>query len=233
MDEQHYQNLMSAIETRHAVRSYTDKPLPASLVEQLQREVDACNEESGLHMQLVVEDTDAFVNGMAHFGKFTGVRNYLALVGKKSEKLQEAVGYYGERVTLLAQVLGLNSCWVAMTFSKGSAKQHCTIDPGEKLVCVVSLGYGETQGVPHKVKPLEELYQAEGNVPDWFLNGMKAAQLAPTAVNQQKFRFTLDGDTVRAEALGGSYDEVDLGIVECHFEIGARRKCFDLAAHRG
>lgn len=71
---------------------------------------------------------------------------------------------------------------------------------------------------------MKELCAADGPLPDWFKSGMEAAMLAPTAVNQQKFRITLSGDTVKAESLGGFYSKVDLGIVKYHFEIGAGRK---------
>ena len=56
----------------------------------------------------------------------------------------------------------------------------------------------------------------------WFEKGVQAALLAPTAVNQQKFLFTLVNDhTVRVEAGWGLYTEVDLGIVKYHFELAA------------
>lgn len=97
-------------------------------------------------------------------------------------------------------MLGLDSCWVALTFRKG--KCQYVARPGEKLVCVIALGYGEGHGVPHKSKPLEALCRTEGPMPDWFRRGMEAALLAPTATNQQKFRFTLSGDAVRAESTG-------------------------------
>lgn len=47
--------------------------------------------------------------------------------------------------------------------------------------------------------------------------------MAPTAMNQQKFTFTLKGDKVRADAGLGFYAKVDLGIVKYHFELGAQR----------
>ena len=94
---------------------------------------------------------------MAHYGKFSGVQNYIALIGKKNADLEEKLGYYGERLALFAQTLGLNTCWVALTFGKGAVKNRCTIAPGEKLVCVLALGKGTTQGIAHKSKPLEEI----------------------------------------------------------------------------
>ena len=200
-------DLLEALEARHSVRSYTDKPLPQDVRDTLNAVLAECNHEGDLHMQLICDEPGAFGGMMAKYGSFSGVRNYLALVGKPANDLQERVGYYGERLVLLAQSLGLNSCWVALTFSK--KKCAAQIEPGEKLVCVISLGFGTTQGKPRKT--------------NWFAAGMRAAQLAPTAMNQQKFLITLhEGNVVSAEATGGSYSGIDLGIVRCHFELGAQ-----------
>jgi hypothetical protein len=86
---------------------------------------------------------------------------------------------------------------------------------------VIAIGYGETNGVSHKTKPIEELCSVNGDMPDWFRCGMEAVQLAPTAINQQKFRFELNGNSVKAIAGSGFYTKVDLGIAKYHFEIGA------------
>ena len=59
---------------------------------------------------------------MAHYGKFDGVHNYIALVGKKSSTLDETLGCYGEQLVLKAQEIGLNTCWVAMTHGKSKAQ---------------------------------------------------------------------------------------------------------------
>jgi hypothetical protein len=212
-------DIHEAMEKRHAVRQYTDQELDADTVAELKAEIDDCNREGGLHIQLVTDEPEAFSSFMAHYGKFTGVRNYIALVGQKNAGLDEKLGYYGQRVVLKAQMLGLNTCWVALTYSKG--KSRIQVGADEKLVCVISLGFGRTQGVPHKNKPLESLCQVDGEMPDWFRRGMEAALLAPTAMNQQKFLLTLSGAKVKAEATGGFYSKVDLGIVKYHFEIGA------------
>ena len=213
--------ILEAMQARHSVRSYTDRKIPADIVSRLREEIDACNRESGLSIQLATDEPRAFEGMMAHYGKFTGVRNYIALIGRKSGGLEEQAGYYGERLALLAQTLGLNTCWVAMTFSKGAVKRRCAIGTGEKLACVLALGYGATQGVPHRSKPMEALCKTDGTMPDWFRAGMEAAMLAPTAVNQQKFLITLTGDRAEANSLGGFYSMVDLGIVRYHFEAGS------------
>jgi nitroreductase len=215
---------LEAIHARHAVRSYRNEAIPADTAAALQEEIDACNREGRLHIQLVTNEPKAFDSMMAHYGKFSGVQSYIALVGKKSAGLDERLGYYGERVALKAQTLGLNTCWVAMSFSKGAAKKNIQLGSDEKLVCVLSLGYGTTQGTAHSSKPMEALCKTDAAAPDWFRSGMEAAMLAPTAMNQQKFCLTLSGGAVKAENLGGFYSEVDLGIVKYHFEIGAGKE---------
>jgi hypothetical protein len=37
------------------------------------------------------------------------------LIRKKSDDLDEKVGYWGEQLVLLAQTLGLNTCWVGLS----------------------------------------------------------------------------------------------------------------------
>lgn len=214
-------NIMEAIKERHSVRSYLDKKIPQEIVSELQNEITNCNQESGLHIQLVTDEPKAFDGFMAHYGKFSGVQNYIALIGKKSSELDENIGYYGERIALFAQMLGLNTCWVAMTFSKGITKSKCLMNAGEKLVCVLALGYGKTQGVQHKSKSEKDVCKAIEAAPDWFHNGINAALLAPTATNQQKFIFTLKDGSVAVKSTGGFYSKVDIGIVKYHFEIGA------------
>ena len=213
---------MILMNARHSVRQYEDKPIPAEILAELKQEIEACNRESGLHIQLVTDELKAFDCLMAHYGKFSGVKNYLALVGPKGADLDEKCGYYGERLVLKAQALGLNTCWVAMSYSKTPGAFQ--IGSGEKLTVVISLGYGKTQGVPHKSKPLSAVSNVGSDTPDWFKAGVEAALLAPTAMNQQKFTFTYADGKVSAKAGMGFYAKVDLGIVKYHFELGSNHK---------
>lgn len=212
--------IKDAIRERHSVRNYTEKKLSPEVISELQNEISECNKKSGLNIQLVVNEPRAFDGFMAHYGKFSKVQNYIALIGKKSPQLDEQIGYYGEHIVLFAQMLGLNTCWVAMTFGKGTAKSNCKINKNEKLVCVLALGYGATQGVQHKSKAVRDVCSVNGEMPDWFRLGIEAALLAPTATNQQKFLFSLNGSRVSVKSTGGFYSKVDLGIVKYHFEAG-------------
>lgn len=212
-------DLLEAINLRHSVRSYTDKKIDGETLDQLKTTVDECNSENGLNIQLCLNEPEAFSGLLAKYGRFKNVKNYIALVGKKDDRLEEKAGYYGEKIVIKAQQLGLNTCWVAATYDKG--KSIAKVKPGEKLLMVITVGYGETNGVTRKTKPIEKLCSVKGNMPDWFKKGMEATQLAPTAMNQQKFSFELNGNTVKAVASLGFYAKVDLGIAKYHFEVGA------------
>lgn len=217
--------LQEAIQNRHSVRQYIDRPIETEKLQHLQQLIDQCNKVGNLHIQLVTNEPNAFASGLATYGRFSGISNYLALVCKKGD--DTVLGYFGERIVLEAQRLGLNTCWVGLTFKK--QPDQYTILPGETMLGVISLGYGATQGKPHPQKKGIEAYcKVDGAMPDWFRKGMEAALLAPTAINQQKFEFQLTADN-KVEAhirftMFNNYAKTDLGIVMCHFEIGAERE---------
>jgi nitroreductase len=129
--------LQEAIEARHSVRKYIDKPLPHDIIDILQAKIEECNKLGNLHIQLVTNEPKAFKGKMA-YGTFSGVSNYFAMmVGKKAEDLSERIGYYGEQLVLLAQTLGFNTCWVGLTYNK--VKEAYSVGEGEKLCCMIAL----------------------------------------------------------------------------------------------
>ena len=212
-------NLMEAAQSRHSVRQYLEKPIEGETLAALQEEIAGINREAGLHFQLVANEPRAFDCAMAHYGKFSGVTSYVALVGPKGSTLGERCGYYGERLVLRAQQLGLNTCWVAMSYKR--IPNVFQVEPGEKLTVVLAIGYGAVQGTAHRSKAATDVSNAGSGTPEWFRSGVACALLAPTAMNQQKFTLTWTQEGVRAQAGMGFYTKLDLGIVKYHFELGA------------
>lgn len=222
--------LQEAISARHSVRKYIDKVIPADVITVFQDKIAEYNKVGNLNIQLVLNETKAFT-GMLSYGKFSGVKNYLVMVGKKSKDLDERIGYYGEHLVLLAQTLGLNTCWVGLSYRK--VPEAYNVGSDEKLACMIALGYGETQGVGHKIKSVDEVSNASDITPSWFKKGVEAALLAPTAVNQQKFSFEyvgMNNNRHQIRAKKGlsmiGYTQMDLGIAKYHFEIGAGKENF-------
>lgn len=213
---------LQLIAARHTVRRYADRPLPPATASALETKIKELNEIGRLHIQLIQNEPRAFKSVLA-YGSFSGVRNYFVMAGEKSADLDERIGYYGEQLVLFAQALGLNTCWVGLTYSK--IKNTYSLAPNEKIGCYIAVGYGQTQGAGHKTKRPEQVCSRYSTAPEWFRRGVQAALLAPTAVNQQKFHFEfVGGHKVRATrqfSLAG-YTKMDLGIAKCHFELGAQ-----------
>ena len=113
--------ILELMKQRHSVRQYKDIAVDSQQRIVLNELIEEINDEAGLHIQVFYDEPQCFDSMMAHYGKFAGVKNYIALVGKKSPKLDETLGYYGEKIVLKIQELGLNSCWAAMTHGKSKA----------------------------------------------------------------------------------------------------------------
>ena len=219
--------LIDAIKSRHSVRKYKDQPIELAKVSALKAAIEHINAETGLNIQLVLNEPKAFSSGMWKYGQFSGVKNYFVMAGPKGKEAEEKIGYYGEELVILAQTLGLNTCWVGLTYKK--IPGTFTLRDGDVVHCVISLGYGTTPGVQHPQKSMENFYESDGRPPQWFKDGLASAVLAPTAVNQQKFKFILLPENVvetRTSFSMAGYVNIDLGIVKYHFEIGAGKDNF-------
>ena len=235
--------IQEAIEARHSVRAYKNQPLTEDIVKVLEEQIVALNREGNLHIQLIQNEPRAFQGTLAKYGKFRNVTSYMVMAGKRADDLDERIGYYGEHLVLLAQTLGLNTCWVGLSYKK--IPDTYVLEEGEIIKAYIAIGYGETQGTSHKIKTVEQVSRSavrtlgssenvSDAIPSWFKRGVEAALLAPTAVNQQKFSFEYVGmnnnrHQVRAKK-GFSmigYTKMDLGIAKYHFEIGAGKENFD------
>ena len=227
--------LLEAIQARHSVRAYQEQPLNDADAQALQERIDEVNREGQLHIQLIRNEPKAFLGPFARYGKFRGVTDYLVMAGVKAEDLDERIGYYGEQLVLFAQAIGLNTCWVGLSYTKIPGTY--VLNEGEVIQAYISIGYGATQGVSHKIKRIDQVSNVTDLTPGWFRRGVEAALLAPTAINQQKFSFeylpAVDGKPAQVVArrhfsLVG-YTQMDLGIAKYHFEVGAGTENFQWA----
>ena len=215
---------VETIRERHSVREYDGKPLSRAEFDALGAVVEECARESGLDIQLVGDNPEVF-NVIARFGLIRECRTHVAFVVDDAKAgdvaADEAIGYWGQTLVLAAQDMGLNTCWCALCSRK---KSRAVVAPGKKIRLVIAVGHGKTQGFSRKTKSVEALSSVECvKAPAWFAAAMEAAQLAPTAMNNQNFKITLlsDGKTVRIDAPQSGLNVIDEGIVRCNFEIAA------------
>ena len=214
-----------AMRARHTVRAYTNKPLTAETVEELNRRIAENNARHGLKVKLVLDDTSAFSAAM-RLVLAKGVRNYLVLAGDRAPDLAERLGYASADLMLHAQTLGLNTWWVGGTFKRDAVSK---IADGAEVIGIVAIGYGAVQGKPHKSKTAAQVSTYEGEAPDWFQRGVEAALLAPTGLNKQAFFLEGKGATVHLACGGNILADADRGLVKYHFELGAGKQNFEWA----
>ena len=193
---------LDTIRARHSVRSYEERGLSKEDAAKLRSVVSRCAKESRLDIQLVTDNPEAF-QVVARFGVIRGASTHVAFVTKGNES-DEAIGYWGQKIVLAAQEMG---------------------PAGMRIRIGIAVGYGKSQGTPHKSKPVDELVAVEEGTPtpQWFETAAEAAMLAPTAMNHQNFHITLlaDGQTVRIETKPSGANVIDLGIVKRNFEEAA------------
>ena len=218
-------DLKEAMEQRHMVRRYTDRPIPTELVKQLNDRTEKMNELYDTAITLKTEDTRAF-NALIKLILAKGVRNYFIMAGKDTPDLDERLGYCGAELMLYAQTLGLNTWWVGGTFNR---KLMTEMSSGNRVVGVIAVGYGQNQGVPHKSKTAEQVSRYNGDAPEWFRQGIGGALLAPTALAKQAFMITGSGEKVSIKCDNGIFTGVDTGLVKYHFELGAGKNNFEWA----
>ena len=223
--------MKNAIEARRSYRKYIRTPISVSSAEKLKEKIDEYNKTAGLNMQLVLNSPEAFDKVSKTYGMFSGVENYIALIGKTDDELaREKIGYYGEALVLLAVKYGLGTCWVGASYDKEACKAELAED--ETLYGVIALGNvfsGKSaresviRGAMHiKKKSIKDMYKTDTQVPEWFISGMNAVQKAPSARNRQPVMFYyVDGKITCGVFDYEGFEAIDLGIAKLHFEIGA------------
>ena len=212
-----------AVENRHSVRSYSDRKIDGNIKAALDALCANATKESGILFKLVTDDDSVFSSFFVSYGLFHGVNNYIIVAGEEGADGEKA-GYYGEAIVLEAVQMGLGTCWVAGTYSRKNASTH--IPSSMSILAIIAIGYAAKEGKAHKSKSATKVSSSTQPVPTWFENGVRAALLAPTALNQQKFFIKNEDGVVSAEALPGKYTILDLGIVKYNFEVGAGKENF-------
>jgi len=228
--------LEEAILERRSRRQYLGTPLDGAVVTELQAQIDTYNKPGSFRMVFVTGDGKGFNGFLKSYGMLAGVNDYIGLIAdQRDETAVEQLGYYGELIMLHAVSLGLGTCWVGGSFRKSD--MPFMRGETEQLVCTITIGNVAEENsfrervmrrITHrKTKRVIDLYEAEGNVPEWFIQGMEAVQRAPSAMNKQPVQFTYKDGVVgaslgkRGDGLYGTMTVLDLGIAKLHFELGA------------
>ena len=222
-------DFLPILNQRKSRRTYLPIPVEKEKLKNIQNSINQYNEESGLSFELLEDGSDAFNGLLKSYGLFSNVRSLLVLKGQKDDiHLDEKCGFYGELLLLQVEKLNLGTCWVGVTFDMKNSVLN--IGKEEHLVSVITFGNTSEQitwkenffrTVSHgKARPLTRFYKADKTPPDWFLEGVKAVQKAPSAVNRQNYLLEYKNDEISISTNNTKkFDMVDLGIAKAHFCI--------------
>lgn len=162
-------NVHDAIESRRAVRLFSDTPVPEHVVEQIL--ASGRRSQSSKNSQpwqfIVVRDKDR-LQALSKLGDFAGhvagADFAVCLVGTKQTQWNSFdLGQAAAYLQLAAHELGIGSCIAAM-YDEAAAKALLNIPAEKNFFCVISFGYPSADHKPAKLggrKPLADVLRRE------------------------------------------------------------------------
>lgn len=242
--------IQDVIRVRKSIRTYDKKPLSKAHQEALLDKINQVMKEKwlvqhGVSIHLI---TAGEVPGgkLGTYGVIKGAKQYLCVLANPDEEAMVAIGYGMEQVILHATVLGLATCWLGGTFSRGQFSHAVTVPEGKIMPIVSPVGYpAARQSLMHQLvvtmaksrqrMPWEKLFfQGDFHTPltrqkaKEYAPALDMVQLAPSASNGQPWRILKNGSGFHFYRKQGKsplpYDiqAVDVGIAVCHFALTAR-----------
>ncbi len=140
--------VLEAIRSRRSIRKYREEPVPEEKLEQI---LDAGRWAISSHNSqpwkfIVVRDRQSMdsIAALLPWGRFlTQAPLAIAVVvdpGATNHPLEDGSLAAGNML-LAVHALGLGGCWVDPSASEEAVKQMLGISPGDKLICVIPVGY--------------------------------------------------------------------------------------------
>ena len=232
----------AVIEKRRSRRRFDpDLPIAPETLAALEKACNQFTPFTSARSRLVTESCENVFKGIiGSYGKVKGTQTFIAFIGDMDDEfVQEKVGYTGEAIILEATALGLNTCWVAGFFKPEVVTSLIEVNKNEQVLAVTPVGYSREHepweeklmsrfGRSHNRLPLSRLVRGlpEEQWPDWVNISLKAARLAPSAVNRQPWGFNVQGEgiTVFVRTGGPEFNvskRLDCGIAMLHLEVAA------------
>ncbi len=232
---------LKAIDTRRSRRQYNGMAIAQDIQKHLSK---FCTEFQPFpHARSVLINKSPkrlFKSIIGPYGKIKGAPAFIAFIGNMdSPTVQEEVGYTGEGVIMEAEALKLATCWVGGFFRREVASSFIKMTDNERIIAVTPVGYSLEHksleerlmtgfGWTHRRKPLSTMVTGlkEAEWPEWIRAALKAAMIAPSAVNRQPWCFKIEPDyiTVSVNRPGMEFNvakRLDCGIAMLHIEVAA------------
>lgn len=225
-------NLYEAIGVRCSVRKFSGREVTEAVREQIR----ACFEKTSrlndrLRLELECLDNTRGKAGIKGLWK-VDAPYYLALYSEYAPECERNAGYVMEQVVLYMTAKGLGTCYL------GGSRPRQTVKDGKKLMMLVAFGYPEgrlyRESPLAKRLPLSELCIFKEEAGEQMKTILRAARLAPSAMNLQPWRFIVYADRIYVFAvknrlpMAGGMRDFSVGIMLSHIMLAAEELWMEL-----
>lgn len=234
-------NYEEAIKGRRSIRKYNKKELSKNELNSIKKEIKQTNTVLGTEIKTKIvkkEIIDEFVKGIiGNYGKIESPY-YLVISndGRKKELID--TGFFGEKIILDLTKKKLGTCWIG----KIGKKEDLAKNLGLSNPPVALIAFGEPQEKVYRSKEpsrknLKKLI-LEGNPSESYKKILELVRYAPSAVNQQPWRFIVKENQIdfyltnkgifkklltRISNLK-KLNYIDMGIALRHAELGIKEQ---------
>jgi hypothetical protein len=206
-------NARELIHRRYSCRTYEERPIaaePRAALEAFMATRTRGPLGSATRFRLIAaapDDTDT-LRRLGTYGFIKGATGFVVGAVRKGAGDLEDYGYLLEEVVLEATRLGLGTCWLGGTFTRGAFTSHFGgVSRDETIPAVVATGYpaedgserirkrehGDRRSPPDELFFIDEWAEPLGNQADGYGEALEAVRMAPSATNRQPWRIVRRG----------------------------------------
>lgn len=227
-------NLYEAIARRQSIRRYAETEVPEKLRGQILAYFEKTSRlNDRIRMELEILDNTKRKTDIRGLWKVEAPY-YLAVYSMAEDGFERNTGYVMEQLVLYMTVKGLGTCYL------GGSKPRQTVKNGMKFVMLLAFGYPEgklyRESALAKRHPLSELCIFKEEAGEQMKTILKAARLAPSAMNLQPWRFIVYADRIYVFAQksripyvsGAGMRDFGIGIMLSHIMLAAEELWMEL-----
>ena len=230
-----------AAKERRARRSFDGSRVDEAALDELEHHCEGFAPSDQARTVLIRRAPESIFAGVVgSYGRIRGASSALVMLGQAGDGHgRELAGYIGQAAVLAAMQLGLDTCWVGGMFHPGRVLKLVRMHAGEKVYAISPVGYAEEKlsgperrvyrmksGTPKSRKPLDEIAAGWQAWPAWTHAAVRAARIAPSAMNRQPWRFRWEGGAMVVSFEGSDTPKIskrlDCGIAMLNAEVGLR-----------
>ena len=232
-------NITDTILKRRSVRTYTSEALDAAVIEKITGYIASLKAPFGAkcRIELIRSGMGSEPVKLGTYGFIKGASDYLALIVGNTPMAEVGAAYMFEQVVLYCTSIGVGTCWLGGSFSRGDFKKHLTLGTDETLRIVSPIGYASDKrhrsfltlfggnGVKPRKSFSVNFFEGQFNNPlsheaaGAYAYPLEMVRVAPSANNSQSWRVVKDNKALHFyKSPSYGFDAVDMGIALCHFE---------------